>query len=324
MTKKIIKTPEDQPKKKTKKPAALKKPLVKKKPITIVRKITRKKVLKNSEPLVVENVAPKKIKRHNLLFVIFSLVGVIFSVVLFTLIKLNSYYDNFQTLLNTDSKLVQELFVNKLKESGAALDPTVSGMFNTNQAQPIWTQDDVYRGNLRAPVKIFYFADYNSQDSRNQEGILKKLVANYPDKIFLVRKDFPNNNQISRQEAKAARCAGEQKSFWEYHDILLSYLNREEVSQQDSLYNGEAISKSEQLENNRTLLIDLAERAQLDKKIFQECLDQGQQKITTSNISEGEALGIIAVPTVYVNGQQFSGSLSYDDLERLMKVVISK
>jgi len=78
------------------------------------------------------------------------------------------------------------------------------------------------------------------------------------------------------------------------------------------------------LQESRSFLVDIADRASLDLEKFNECLKNSNSQILNSNISEGEALGISGAPTVYINGQQFTNYFSYEDLERLVKVVIAK
>ncbi|MFZ4648756.1 MAG: DsbA family protein [Patescibacteria group bacterium] len=326
MTKKpIIKTSKTLVKKPIKKVSVKGAVLVKKTPVVKRKSRIEKPVVKKLVVLQAsKETVPKKIGQHNFLFGLFAVLGVIFSLILLILIRVNLYYDAFQPVLKQQAANDQERFVNRLAPIAKAIDPAVSGIFITNNQQPLWTQEDSFLGNLRAPVKIFYFADFNSQESRDQEKILRKLVADYPDQILLVRKDFPADNPISIQGARAARCAGEQGDYWVYHDLLLAYLNRGEDSTSDVIYNSEASSKSNQLQESRSFLSDLAVTANLNAEAFNECFRGASQPIIIKNVAEGESLGISSVPTIYVNGQQFSTSLSYEDLERLVKLVISQ
>lgn len=293
--------------------APAKRVLTKKRPVT--------KVI--SEKKVINRTFSEKTKTYNHLFIIFSVAGVLAVALLFLLVRINFYYDGVDKSLQQQVNLTEEAFVNKLPMAEKAVDPTVS-LLETNNNQPFWTHGDASLGNRRSPIRIFYFADYSSQLSRQQEKILKELFASYPDQIFLVRKDFPSENVISLQGARAARCAGEQGDFWTYHDRLISYLNRDDKAVQDAIYDVEAPSKQNQLQESRSFLVDVAEIVGLNREKFDICMADPGSSIITSNISEGDNLGISTIPTIYFNGQKFSGLLTYEDLDRLVKVVLAK
>ena len=292
-----------------------KKPIIKKTTKAVKAPVKKKTVAK---------IVPEKNKHHNHWFVIFCISGLTLAVIIFLLIRINFYYDDLSVVANQDTTLLEQSYVNKLPSAETAADPTVSGAFNINNNQPVWNQTDAYLGNVRGAVKIFYFADYNSQTSRAQEKDLKQLVANYPEQVLLVRKDFPSTEPLSIQSAKAARCAQEQGGFWKYHDALLAYLNHDNKITQDVLYDENAPSRTTRLVESKTFLADLAEGVNLDLKKFNKCFEEANNAVLSNNISEGESLGISGVPTIYVNGQQFVGALSYQDLERLIKIVIAK
>lgn len=298
----------------------IKKPIIKKTTKTPAKKIVAKKAVVK-KPIVKKTAPEKKQERW---FIVFCTTGLILSVAMFLLVRVNMYYDDLELLAKEDTALLERSYINKLPPAEAAADPTVSGAFNINNNQPAWSQDDTYLGNIRGAVKIFYFADYNSQISREQEKELRRLVNNYPEQILLVRKDFPNSEPLSLQSSRAARCAQEQGDYWKYHDIVLAYLNQDKQVVEDVLYDEDAPSKTEKLTESKNFLIDLAERGALDMKKFNTCFEDASNVAISDNVSEGERLGISGVPTIYINGQQFVGSLSYQDLERLTKMIIAK
>lgn len=300
-----------------------KKPIIKKTDKTVKAPIKKASVKK--APIKKAAVKEKSLeKKQNRWFIIFCSIALSLAVMAFLFIKINLYYDNLELLAGEDTALLERSYINKLPPAEAAADPTVSGLFNINNNQPAWNQDDAYLGNLRGAVKIFYFADYNSQASREQEKTLRRLAVNYPEQVLLVRKDFPSMEALSWQSARAARCAQEQGDYWKYHDILLAYLNRDQKVVEDILYDEDAPSKTEKLSESKNFLLDLAERGALDMGKFTACFEKASNVIINDNVSEGERLGISGVPTIYINGQQFIGSLSYQDLERLTKMIIAK
>lgn len=306
--------------------APLKKVAVKK---IAIKKVTAKKLVVEKKHTFASSEPTEKSKSNKktdegFWFGILAVSAVVLTVIVFLLIRVNVFYDNLKDEIDLNTDAMQEYFVNQLPPAEAAVDPAVSGYFYSSDNRPTWSKDDAYLGNVRGLVKIFYYADYNSQISRAQEKYLKELVTNYPDQVLLVRKDFPGLDALSLQSAKAARCAQEQGDYWKFHDILLAYLNHDEVVFDDVLYDEDALSQANKLEESKTFLQDLADRANLDLKKFDKCFNNPASEIINSNIIEGKSLGISGVPTIYINGQRFINEMNYQDVERLVKIVIDK
>src|SRR5262249_31012952 len=78
------------------------------------------------------------------------------------------------------------------------------------------------RGGRDAPVHIVEFSDFQCIYCRQAETALKQVLAKYEGKVNLSYRDFPlrRDHPQAQGAAEAARCAGEQGRFWEYHDRL--------------------------------------------------------------------------------------------------------
>jgi protein-disulfide isomerase len=77
------------------------------------------------------------------------------------------------------------------------------------------------KGQQDAPVVFVEFADYECPYCQKVNPQLQQLKKEYGDKLTLVFKDFPLPMHHSAEKAaEAARCAGEQGKYWEYHDVL--------------------------------------------------------------------------------------------------------
>lgn len=120
-----------------------------------------------------------------------------------------------------------------------------------------------------------------------------------PGKIRLVYKDFPLSFHAgARPAAEAARCAGEQKQFWPYHDLL--FLSRPKF--------------------DREALIGYAERLQLDKDAFTACFDSSRHKDAVgADMAEGRALGVTGTPTFFVNGRKLVGAQPVEALREAVQ-----
>jgi protein-disulfide isomerase len=151
---------------------------------------------------------------------------------------------------------------------------------------------DRTRGPAGAPVTILEWSDFQCPFCREAQPVLGRLLAEFPDRVRLVFKDFPlRSHELAVPAAIAARCAGAQGRFWEYHDLLF-------VAQP-------AFARDD--------LVGYARRLGLDAPPFTECLDAaGFQEDVMADQGEGRAAGVRATPTFFVNGRKIEGAQPID------------
>ncbi|MFH1145915.1 MAG: DsbA family protein [bacterium] len=157
--------------------------------------------------------------------------------------------------------------------------------------------NDPIRGNSQAPVTIIVFSDYQCPSCKAFDQTVRKLLDVYPDKLRLVWKDFPlSYHTESPRAALAARCAGQQGKYWQYHDSL--------YDQQDNL----AVE----------LYGKIAVEIGLDAKRWQQCYDSGSgYEAVQAGQAQGTAAGIDGVPAVFINGK-LTDDVSYSSLEKII------
>ena len=114
------------------------------------------------------------------------------------------------------------------------------------------------------------------------------MLQEFKGKVRVVHKDFPLSSHAGAlPAAEAARCAGAQGVFWEYHDLL--YLSVPDFSRDD--------------------LVRYAGRLNLDRGAFTACIDTRQfRKQVETDVAEGHAIGVRGTPTFLVNGTLFVGA----------------
>ncbi len=106
----------------------------------------------------------------------------------------------------------------------------------------------------------------------------------------------------SQYAAEAAECANEQGKFWNFADYVLSHQAGE---------NAGAFSKDN--------LKGFAQKVSLDMTKFNTCFDSGKYTATVKQESQqGEALGVRATPTFFVNGQKIEGLLSVQQFGQMI------
>src|SRR5262249_48948425 len=84
------------------------------------------------------------------------------------------------------------------------------------------------RGAADASVTLVEFSDFHCPFCKRVQPTLAELLKTYPGKVKLVYRDLPLDglHPQARGAAEAARCAQDQGKFWEYHDVLLTRLQR--------------------------------------------------------------------------------------------------
>jgi protein-disulfide isomerase len=110
--------------------------------------------------------------------------------------------------------------------------------------------------------------------------------------VRVVLKDFPLAvHELARSAHEAARCAGAQDRYWEYHDRLYA----------------------EQPRFERARLVQYAVDLGLDAERFGRCLDERRfAAAVTDDIAQARALGITSTPTFLINGQVLVGAQSVE------------
>ncbi|MBU0647040.1 DsbA family protein [Patescibacteria group bacterium] len=222
------------------------------------------------------------------LFIIASLIALILLGFFSVFFKVNSLYSEF-----LDKQKNDKYYLKNLNET----DPLITTVPDINKllAGPIISQNDPSSGPETTPITIVIYSDFLCDFCQKQETILKTVVQRYPNKIKLIWKDYPENNQrsLSFQAALAGRCAMEQNKFWQYHDLL--YQNNTKL--------------------NQDKFIELAKQLDLKEKKFKQCLaEKTPQQQIKNNMLEANALEITGIPFIYVNQQEIMGQISEKEL----------
>jgi len=152
-------------------------------------------------------------------------------------------------------------------------------------------------GSKDAPVMLVEFADYQCPYCQKVHGELEKLQKEFGDKLAIAYKDFPlPMHPFAEKAAEAARCAGVQGKFWEFHDKLFVDKKLEPAD-----------------------LKEEASALQLNTTQFDACLDSGSETAAVQkDAGEGRRLGLTGTPSFFANGHFFSGAVTYDALRDIV------
>lgn len=171
----------------------------------------------------------------------------------------------------------------------------------------------VIQGPDGAPAKMLVFSDYECPYCGEfaymiEPALVKEFVE--PGKLQLVFYDFPlgGSHRYSFLAARAARCAGDQNKFWQYHDLLFG--KQSEWSTESSVPMGK--------------FLDYGKQVGVNADAFKGCLQSDKyQDIVSANHALGERLGVNSTPTIFVNGRRVEGR-SMEDLLQNLRDVISR
>lgn len=150
-----------------------------------------------------------------------------------------------------------------------------------------------FRGSEKATVTIIKFEDFECPYCKAAQPTFADLLKRYDGKVRVVHKDLPLDaiHPRARQAAEAARCAGEQGEFWQYHDKLYSSLPKLDVG------------------DLKNYAIDIG----LKGEAFEKCLASGKfRDAVQRDLSQGAELGLTGTPAFFINGREITGAQPFE------------
>lgn len=178
-------------------------------------------------------------------------------------------------------------------------------------ALPVISSSDFVLGDQNAPVTVITYSDFQCLFCGKffkevESGLREKYIKT--GKVKFIYRDFAFLGDESFWAGNAARCAGEQGKFWQYHDYLYSNQSGE---------NQGAFSKSN--------LKSFAAALGLDKEKFNSCLDS--EKYTAAiqkETKEGGDAGVSGTPASFINGTLYAGALPFVTFTQIIDSELSK
>jgi protein-disulfide isomerase len=155
------------------------------------------------------------------------------------------------------------------------------------------------KGNPKARVMIVEFSDFQCPYCGQVEATLKNVLAKHEGTVALAFRDMPITqiHPFAQGAAEAARCAGEQGKFWEYHDLLFA--------DQGAL--------------DRSGLIAKAAKLQLDPQQFETCISTEKYKPQVQQDNqEGMRAGVSGTPGFFINGVFINGAQQEATFEKII------
>jgi len=202
------------------------------------------------------------------------------------------------------------------KTTPTSVNLPVNNVVITGTPAPIG-KDDRTLGNPQAKVTLIMYEDFQcpfcgaisgllptdnplikslKQRDPNWTPFMPEILNNYVKNgnVLFVYRDFPLSflGPESVRSAEAARCAGDQGKFWEYHDYLFGHQNGE----------GQGAFSDPNLKS-------FAKNLNLDNALFDKCLDESKYAQAVANSqAEGSVAGVTGTPKGFIlkDGKIFS------------------
>ncbi len=158
-------------------------------------------------------------------------------------------------------------------------------------------------------LTITEFSDYECPHCRQAHTQLRNIVARFPDRVRLVHRHFPLDQECNRsverplhqtacRAAVIAECAGRAGHFWEANDSLF-----------DPSISLDTLSEKK-----------IAADLKLDPVALARCMSNEGLATVKDDVEVGIALKLGATPAFLVDGQVYIGNLPAAVLERLRPV----
>lgn len=181
-------------------------------------------------------------------------------------------------------------------------------------AAPVRSADPVL-GDPAAPVTIVEYGDFKCPSCTSffletEPRLRREYIET--GKARLVWRDFPVIDAESAPAAEAARCAGAQGRFWEYHDALYRFIWDNFYGRGVNAEGGSAYAGNYDRLARRAGVRDLA--------AFRRCRESGTYRdAVLAARDDGAAQGVDGTPTFFINGQRLVGAQPYDVFRRLIE-----
>jgi protein-disulfide isomerase len=165
------------------------------------------------------------------------------------------------------------------------------------------------RGNKDAKVTIVNYDDFECPFcARMHSTLFPGLFKEYGDRVLFIYKDYPLEeiHPWAVHAAVNANCLNAQNNdaYWDYADYL--HGNQHAISDQKG-----QDGRNTELDRLATLQ---AQKHNLDVPKLQACVKAQDEKAVRASMKEGEALGVDATPTMFVNGQKLDGAVPAEDV----------
>jgi protein-disulfide isomerase len=165
---------------------------------------------------------------------------------------------------------------------------------------PLITSKDMFAGNANAPVELMVFGDYESQETRQLNEVIKDVMRDFEGKLKLIFRHFPLTqiHQRAHKAAEAAIGAGQEGKFWEMHELLMKHYHQLGII---------------------SLKAHAREAGVVNKHFLDQLMNSDFGPTVQDDLREGLAVGITDVPALLINGKIIERPFSLERVSRAIQ-----
>lgn len=172
-------------------------------------------------------------------------------------------------------------------------------------------EGDFVLGNPSSKVVIIEYGDFQCPFcGKFEKEVAPQIKEQYvkTGKVAFLYRDFAFLGEESFRSSEAARCAGDQGKYWEYHDKLFSGQKGE---------NQGAFADA----NLKKFARDLG----LDGAKFDLCFTSGKHRAAVETATQdGRTAGVNGTPATFVNGKLVSGAVPFATFKQMIEEELKK
>jgi len=144
-------------------------------------------------------------------------------------------------------------------------------------------------------VRIYVFCDFLCPYCKNEQPVLKKVLAAYPTQVKLIFKNLPLDiHPGAKQKALVAECMGVQGRFWQAHDRFFAGAPPNKV------------------------------REGADQGKLNACVKQGGEGQVDTDLALAKRLGLASTPSFVIDGIRNGGMLSLAQFKLLIDAELAR
>ena len=171
-------------------------------------------------------------------------------------------------------------------------------------AEMITTEGRPVRGNPSAKVTIVSFDDLECPYCAQMHAVLfPETEQHYKGLVKFVYKDYPlPQHPWAAHAAVDANCLADQSgsAYWNFVDYV--HAHNEDIT-------GPARDVKQATQTLDKLTHEEGGRSKLDLDKLDKCVAKQDESVVTASIKQGDAVGVSATPTIFVNGERIMGVL---------------
>jgi protein-disulfide isomerase len=223
--------------------------------------------------------------------------------------KVPGYDDLVVTLLGGSKQSSHDFLISKDRKTLAHLET-----FDVSQdlMSKIDMKGRAVRGNPNAKVTIVNFDDFQCPFCSHMHSTLfSSVFKDYADKVKIVYKDYPlvEIHPWALHAAIDGNCLADQNgpAYWEFADYI--HANQKLVAGK---------SPDEAFANLDNFTKEQGQKHQLDQEKLQACVKKQDDSAVRASMAEGDKLGVDSTPTLFINGERFTGAVPEEELRAVL------